>query len=117
MTAEPERVAPARPVIRSIVTRFWRARLDRHSAVGLRLTLSVAALVLVVWGFSGLLEEVLDNDALVRWDLSSHEWFHDRATQTGLAIFDAVTTLGSVGVWALVALVTVWLWRSRHICC
>jgi undecaprenyl-diphosphatase len=101
-------------VLRSVVARFWSERVDRHSAVGLRLTASVLALMLVVWGFSGLLEEVLDNDTLVRWDRIAHAWFHDRASRAGLLTFDGITTLGSIGVWVLVALVALWLWRSRH---
>jgi undecaprenyl-diphosphatase len=76
--------------------------------------LSVVSLGLAAWLFGGLLEEVLDNDSLVRWDRLVNAWFHQHATSAGLTAFNAITLLGSVGVWAVVALVAVWLWRSNH---
>jgi undecaprenyl-diphosphatase len=93
---------------------FVAARLDRHSALGRRLSVNVIVFVAVVWAFGGLLEEVLDNETLVRWDLKINTWFHMHATPTGLRLFDAVTLLGSFGVWSLIVLVAVWLWWRKE---
>ncbi|MDB4882148.1 MAG: phosphoesterase PA-phosphatase related protein [Gemmatimonadetes bacterium] len=114
VSAESNRAMTARTSLRETVARFLGARVERHSAVGLRLTLSVLSLGLAVWLFSGLLEEVLDNASLVRWDLLVNEWFHQHATAAGLAAFNVITLLGSVGAWVIVAIAAVWLWRGRH---
>src|SRR5690349_14493393 len=45
--------------------RFVRARLDRKSELGLRLTINVILFAAAIWAFAGLLEEVLDNATLV----------------------------------------------------
>jgi undecaprenyl-diphosphatase len=100
--------------IRSAVRRVKDAPVNRHSMVGLRLGLSVLALVLAVWAFGGLLEEVLDDATLVRWDRVAHVWMHAHASAAGLAFFNAVTVLGSVGVWIVVLGAALWLWRSGH---
>ncbi|HEV7991413.1 MAG TPA: phosphatase PAP2 family protein [Gemmatimonadaceae bacterium] len=109
-----ERPIAARSSVGAAIGRFWNARVDRHSAVGLRLTLGIVVFAAAVWSFAGLLEEVLDNESLVRWDTMASEWVHQHTSTTGLAIFNAITTLGSVGVWAVVVIVAAWLWRTRH---
>ncbi|MEO8562265.1 MAG: phosphatase PAP2 family protein [bacterium] len=113
MTVEPARAA-ARSRIGATVTRFLSARVDRHSAVGRRLTLGIVVFAAAVWAFSGLLEEVLDNDALVGADRFLNAWSHQHVTSGGLAVFNALTALGSVGVWATVLVVGAWLWRGGH---
>lgn len=100
--------------IRKAVRRVKDAPVDRHSMVGLRLGLAVLALVLSVWAFGGLLEEVLDDATLVHWDRVAHVWIHAHASAAGLAFFNAITTLGSVGVWVVVLVAGFWLWRSGH---
>ena len=95
--------------------RFARRRLDRDSELGLRLTINVVLFGLVVWGFAGLLEEVLDNAKLVRWDVAANAWLHVHATPNGLRFFDAITLVGSPGVWVVTALFALWLlWRREH---
>ena len=95
--------------------RFVRRRLDRESELGLRLTITVILFGLAVWAFGGLIEEVLDNDELVRWDVHVHRWMRARATPTGLRVFEAITLIGSPGVWVVAALVAVWLlWRRER---
>src|SRR5690349_23403879 len=90
---------------------FLIARFDRKSQLGIGLTAAVVLCALAIWAFSGLLDAILDNDALVRWDAIVEGWFHTHATPTGLAIFDAVTQLGSPGVAVIVTLVAIYLWR------
>lgn len=99
---------------RGALRRFVSARLDPARALGLRLTAGVVAFVLAVWAFSGLLEEVLDNEALVRWDRRVALWFHAHATPGGSRVFDVLTQLGYPVVLALGAMVAVLLWRRRE---
>jgi undecaprenyl-diphosphatase len=89
------------------------ARLDRKSQLGVGLTATVVISALAIWAFSGLLDAILDNDALVRWDAVVEGWFHVHATAAGLTIFDAITQLGSFGVAVVVVLVAAYLWRAR----
>jgi undecaprenyl-diphosphatase len=100
--------------ITNVIRRFWGARVDRHSAVGRRLTVSVVVLGLAVWAFSGLLEEVLDNAWLVQADRQVYMWSHEHVSTAGLAIFNVITALGSIGAWIVVAAVALWLWHGRH---
>ncbi len=65
--------------------------------------------------FARLLEEVLDDATLVQWDRLVNGMFHQDATGAGIEVFNAVTLLGSVGAWAVVAGASLWLWRGRHV--
>jgi len=97
------------------VRRFLRARLDRESELGLRLTINVILFAAAIWAFAGLLEEVLDNATLVEWDIRLNAWAHGHATAAGLQFFHAVTLVGSPGVWVITSLFAVWLlWRREH---
>jgi membrane-associated phospholipid phosphatase len=97
------------------IRHFLRQRLDPKSELGLRLTINVVLFAFAVWAFAGLLEEVLDNEALVRWDVSVNSWLHAHATPTGLRFFGLITLIGSPGAWIVTALVTIWLlWRRER---
>ena len=112
MTAPQLQAAPDRW---RALRRFARRRLDRKSELGLRLTINAVLLGLAVWGFAGLLEEVLDNATLVRWDVAANEWLHMHATPSGLRVFEAITLIGSPGGWVVTALFAVWLlWRRER---
>ena len=97
--------------------RFVAARLDPASYLGLRLTIGLVVLLAALWAFGALLEEVLDNETLVRLDVAAGGWIHGRTTPAGLAVFDAITQLGSPAVMGAVALVGgLVLWRQhRHV--
>jgi len=97
------------------VRRFLAARFDPKSQLGLGLTLSVCIFALAVWTFSGLLDAVLDNELLVRIDITAESWFHGHATPTGRSIFNAVTQLGSPVVAVVVAVVAIYLWRTHQL--
>jgi undecaprenyl-diphosphatase len=98
------------PGFRDRFRHFLAARLDPKSELGLRLTINAAVFALAIWAFSGLLDGVLDKEWLVRADLAINGWFHVHATSAGLAAFSVITNAGTVGVWTVVAIVTVWLW-------
>jgi membrane-associated phospholipid phosphatase len=95
--------------------RFARARLDRKSELGLRLTINVILFAAAIWAFAGLLEEVLDNATLVEWDVRLNDWAHGHATAAGLQFFHLVTLVGLPGVWLITLLFALWLlWRDEH---
>ncbi|HTK50059.1 MAG TPA: phosphatase PAP2 family protein [Gemmatimonadaceae bacterium] len=111
----------ASPHTRSHPRRWWRsltgflaARFDPHSSLGLWLTLDVVLLAGAVWGFGGLLEEVLDREALVRWDIAVVRWLRAHSSSLGDGIFSAVTILGSPVNYVIVGAVALWLLWKRE---
>jgi membrane-associated phospholipid phosphatase len=101
--------------------RWWRPlvaflgkRLDPHSAIGLWLTLDVLLFAGAGWGFGSLLEEVLDREGLVRWDIAVERSLRAHSSPVGDRIFAAITVLGSPAPWIVVGAVGAWLlWRRR----
>jgi membrane-associated phospholipid phosphatase len=97
------------------VRHFLRARLDRKSELGLRLTINTILFGGAIWAFAGLLEEVLDDETLVRWDIAINAWAHDHVTASGLRLFHAITLVGSPGVWVITSMFALWLlWRGER---
>jgi membrane-associated phospholipid phosphatase len=96
--------------------RFVAARLDPKAYLGLYVTVGFVAGALGLWLFGALLDAVLDNAMLVRWDIATDAAIHARATPTGLRLFDAITQLGSpvtLGIVAAVGAVLLWLAGRR----
>ena len=93
---------------------FAARRLDRRSPYGLRLTINLVLFAAGVWAFAALLEDVLERDALVRWDLSVNRWFHAHATAAGLRFFSLVSLFGLEIVRVVFVLVALWLWHRRE---
>jgi undecaprenyl-diphosphatase len=91
--------------------RFVRARLNRDSELGLRLTIDIVLFAAGVWAFSGLLEDVLEKETLVRWDIAIAARFHDFATTSGLRAFAVVTQFGAPVIYVLVVAVALLLWH------
>ncbi len=122
--ALPDPVDPAaeeRAAVRSLqrhprLRRFLRQRLDRRSAGGLLVTVSL----LVVFGVALVLGVLLDmvdgSSGLARWDDDLAGWGVGRADSFSVDVLSAVTHLG--GTWvvtaALVAAVIVDLVRRRN---
>jgi undecaprenyl-diphosphatase len=95
--------------------RFVAARLDPKAYLGLHATVGLVVAVLALWLFGALLDAVLDNATLVRWDMAAAAAVHGRATAAGLALFDAITQLGSpITVGILGAVGCLVLWRVGH---
>jgi membrane-associated phospholipid phosphatase len=95
--------------------RFLRARLEKQSHLGLNLTVALVVIALGVWAFSALLDAVLDNAVLVRWDMAVDAGIHNRVTPTGLNIFNWITRIGSPPSMVVLALVVaVVLWRQHR---
>lgn len=79
-----------------------------------RTTIGFAVFVAAVWGFSALLDAVLDNALLVRWDRATSTFIDAHGTERGEAIFNMITQLGSPVVYALMALVAIFLWQRKQ---
>ena len=105
--------APVRGSLRRIRD-FVAARFDPRSHTGLGLTLRLAAFALAIWGFSGLLDAVLDNATIARLDRIVESWFHVHSTPAGLAIFDVVTQMGTPVVNVVIGLVALLLLYRRE---
>jgi membrane-associated phospholipid phosphatase len=72
----------------------------------------VVLLALAIWAFSTLVEDVLEQDPLVRWDAAVAAWVHARTSSGGVRFFSLLTHLGSATVtWAIAALGVLWLRR------
>jgi undecaprenyl-diphosphatase len=97
------------------VERFVAARLDPKAYLGLHVTVGLAIAGLALWAFGALLEEVLDNDAVVRFDVATAAWVGAHITPFGLRVFAIITRLGDAPVIPLIAVVGgVVLWRQRR---
>jgi membrane-associated phospholipid phosphatase len=94
--------------------RFLAARFDPKSHLGLGLTARLVVFVAAIWALRGLLDAVLDNETLVRFDIVVATWFHGHTTPAGLRVFNFLTQLGSPVVNVLIALVAIYLWRARE---
>jgi len=87
--------------------RFLAARLDPDAYLGLHFTVGLIVIVLGLWLFGGVLEEVLDNDALVRWDMTASGWVHSTTTPAGIRVFEFFTNIGSPVAMAIIAVIGV----------
>ena len=64
----------------------------------------VVLLALAIWAFSTLVEDVLEQDPLVRWDTAVATWVHARTSSGGVRFFSMLTHLGSAtATWAIAA--------------
>lgn len=106
------------PPNRSLHHRFrtlWSDRLDPHSYLGLHLTISLAVVALCVWIFGAVLDAVLDNDLVVRWDMAIDLAIHQHMTPGDLRLVDGVTQLGSPIAMVLLGVgVALVLWRNHR---
>ena len=72
----------------------------------------VVLLALAIWAFSTLVEDVLEQDPLVRWDAAVATWVHARTSPSGVRFFSLLTHLGSASAtWAIAALGVILLRR------
>lgn len=111
MTDSESGSAPSRPR-RGWLRALWSDRVDPNTYLGLHLTVALAVALSAIWLFSTLLDAILDNDALVRWDMAADLAIHQRMTAPSLRIVDMVTQLGSPIAMVLVCLIVAGvLWR------
>lgn len=94
---------------------FVARRLDPKEYLGLHLTIGLVVLGLAIWAFGALLDAVLDNTALVHWDMATAAWIHARTTDGGRVFFNVITEAASPDVMGILGLiVTVVLWRKAR---
>ena len=95
--------------------RFLAARLDPKVYLGLHVTVSLLLCALAAWAFGAIVDAVLDNDTVVRWDIAAAAAIHARVTPFGLRVFEVITNLGSPVVVSLVVVaMAIWCWRRQE---
>lgn len=89
--------------------------MDPKLYLGLHVTVSLTLCALAAWAFGAIVDSVLENELLVRWDIATAAWIHARVTTHGLAIFNVITKAGSpLFVAVLVAAMAIWCWRRAE---
>lgn len=84
--------------------------------MGLHLTVSFAVAAGALFLSSALLDAVLDNATLVRWDVAAAAWVHEHVTPTGLTVSKWISQIGSptsMGVVAVLGGIVLLVRRSR----
>ena len=94
--------------------RFIAERFDSTTYLGLHLTVGLLVAGLGVWAFSALLDAVLDNEMLVRWDIAADAWIHAHVTPAGLTIFDVLTQLGSPASMVALGVIVAFVLFRQH---
>ena len=94
---------------------LWQDRVNPKTYLGLHLTIGLVFAAASIWLFATLLDGVLDNALLVRWDVAVDAAIHARMTGMNLRPVNLVTQLGSPVAMGLLGLGgAVSLWRSDH---
>jgi membrane-associated phospholipid phosphatase len=96
--------------------RILAKRLSTDTYVGLHLTVSFVVLAGAIWISSTLLDAILNNEALVRWDVAAAAWIHSKATPTGTALSRGISKIGSptsMGVIAVIGGVAMLMRRRK----
>lgn len=88
---------PNRPLTASVTQfrAFLARRLDPSTFLGLHLTVSLIIAAGGVWLFASLLDAVLDNAVMVRFDKFADRMVHTQTTSAGLAFFNFMSRIGS----------------------
>jgi undecaprenyl-diphosphatase len=77
------------------IRQFLARRLDTSKFLGLHLTLGLLIAAGAVWLFASVLDAVLDNAVLVRFDKFADGMIHSQNTPSGLAFFNFMSRIGS----------------------
>jgi undecaprenyl-diphosphatase len=95
--------------------KFLAKRLSTDSYVGLHLTVSFLVAAAAIWAGSAVLDAVLDNQTLVRFDIAIARWVHGRVTPTGTSVSQLISEIGSPTTMGVIAVVggAIVLWRKR----
>src|SRR5919107_3892010 len=99
------------PPVARLISRYERQlawllrRLAPGQYLGLHLTVGLLAAAGCLWLFGGVVEDLLNNDPLVRFDQTVETLLHDRATPALTAFFLVITALGSLETIGLLGLV------------
>lgn len=93
---------------------FLQARLSPEGYLGLHLTVGLMVIIFGTWLFSGIADQVVENDPIVQVDLALSRWLHAQANPP----FTQAMLLASYAGYELVILLSValgvlWLARRR----
>ena len=93
---------------------FLRARLSPDGYLGLHLTIGLAVVLLAVFVFANIAEDVVARDSLVVFDEIVTQWLHAHATPWRTDFFLFVTTWhNTLGIMVMVTLMALWLAYKR----
>ncbi|MBI2724824.1 MAG: phosphatase PAP2 family protein [Polaromonas sp.] len=94
---------------------FVRARLSPEGYLGLHLTIGMMAVLLAVFVFANIAEDVMTNDGLVLFDERVLQWLRLHATPTLTALFIFVTTMhNTLGVLLMTCLLAMWMGAKKR---
>ena len=85
--------------------RFVANRLSTETYIGLHLTVTFIVAAAAIWLCSALLEAVLDNATVVRWDVAAAEWIHAHVTPMGTTVSLRISEIGSPTTMGVIALI------------
>jgi len=100
----------------TLVTRlrsFVAARFARGEYLGLHLTVGFLISASALWLFGSITEDVVNNEALTRVDLSFHTWMRGHATPFGDQVAIAISFIGGPLMMTIIALVVGMLLARR----
>lgn len=80
----------------------------------MHLTLSLIVVAGALWAFAALIDAVLDNATMVRWDLAVAAQIHRRESPLGLRFFTAITQAGSPVSMTIVSVVACIILLARR---
>jgi len=83
---------------------FAAARFARGEYLGLHLTIGLAISLAGLWLFAAVTEDVIHHDPLTQLDVALLDWLHARATPTGYAVFNTISSLGAAVTLTILAL-------------
>src|SRR5437660_1381191 len=83
---------------------FAAARFARGEYLGLHLTIGLAINLAGLWLFAAVTEDVIHHDPLTQFDVALLDWLHARATPTGYAVFNTISSLGAAVTLTILAL-------------
>ncbi len=112
-----KRVRPRAVRLAEAYPRFWKfagERLSPGSYLGLHLTIGILVSLLALWLFGGVLEDVVAGEPLTQFDRTFAGQLHARATPLGVALFRAISLLGSPLAWSGVSLLVLALLLLRR---
>ncbi|MES2510662.1 MAG: phosphatase PAP2 family protein [Pseudomonadota bacterium] len=93
---------------------FLRARLSPDGYLGLHLTVGMAVVLLAVFVFAHIAEDVVTGDPLVLLDERAMQWLHAHATPARTAFFFFLTEWhNTMGVLAMTGLLAAWVAYRR----
>ena len=94
---------------------FLKARLEPRAYLGLHLTVGLILGAAGIWIFGAVLDAILDNATMVRWDIAIDAFIHAHMAPSALPYVSATTQFGGpIAMGALGVVGAVVLWRAKR---